>query len=368
MSPVTVPLSSWSDTPTKQSIVDFVAAVTDPDSNDFVPEIDRVAVFDNDGTLWCEMPLYAQLVFAMDRAAELGQGKTLEELKAGGIPALIGLIAATHANITTDEFAEISKAWMATARHPRFERSYLSLVYQPMLELLALLDANGFTCWIFSGGGADFMRVWTEEVYGLPPHRVIGSVGKTEFRIGDHGPELFKGTDVQIVNDGPQKPVSIHTHVGQRPILAAGNTDGDLPMLQWTAANPHRGPCNWRCTTPTLNGSTPTTPTRCSARAPGSCWRPRPTASGQWSTWPPTGERCSRPKAEHAVEGASAPGGRLGGCGSVCTRAQAPSRPGSGRRQAAGIGSARASHRHGARPSRSPSSGPSRAPTCSPSG
>ena len=240
MSGIAEALPSWRDTPTRQSIVDFVAAVTDAQSGEFVPEADRIAVFDNDGTLWAESPMYAQLAFAMDRAAELGQATTLEELKAGGVGALLDLVKLTHGNITTDEFDQACRKWMTASRHPRFGVSYLSTVYQPMLELLALLDDRGFSCWIFSGGGADFMRVWAAELYGLPPHRVIGSIGTTEFRIGDHGPELVKGTGLLFLNDGPQKPVSIHQHVGQRPILAAGNTDGDLPMMQWTAASPHR--------------------------------------------------------------------------------------------------------------------------------
>jgi hypothetical protein len=134
----------------------------------------------------------------------------------------------------------LSRSWLATARHPRFGRPYPQTVYQPMLELLSLLDRSGFTCWIFSGGGTDFMRSWAAEGYGLPPNRVIGSVGETEFRIGADGPELVKGTNIQVINDGPQKPSSIHRHIGQRPLLAAGNTDGDLAMLQWTAASPYR--------------------------------------------------------------------------------------------------------------------------------
>ena len=205
-----------------------------------MPEQDRVAVFDNDGTLWTEQPVYAQLVFAMDRAAELGHPTSLEKLHAGGLAALIELVTLTHTGITTDEFSELSRSWLASARHPRFGRPYPETVYQPMLELLGLLDRNGFSCWIFSGGGTDFMRTWAADVYGLPPHRVIGSVGETEFRTGDSGPELVKSATVQIINDGPQKPSSIHRHIGQRPILAAGNTDGDLAMLQWTAASPGR--------------------------------------------------------------------------------------------------------------------------------
>jgi haloacid dehalogenase-like hydrolase len=233
-------LASWRETPAKQSIVEFVTAVTDRDSLDFVEESGRVAVFDNDGTLWTEQPLYAQLAFAIDRAAELGHPTSPEKLRAGGMAALIELVTLTHAGITTDEFDAACRSWLASARHPRFGRPYPATVYQPMLELLGLLDRNGFSCWIFSGGGTDFMRAWAGNVYGLPPHRVIGSVGETEFRVGDGGPELVKGSAIQVINDGPQKPSSIHRHVGQRPIMAAGNTDGDLAMLQWTAASPHR--------------------------------------------------------------------------------------------------------------------------------
>ena len=233
-------LPSWRQTPTKQSILQFVDAVTSRGSADYVEEPERVAVFDNDGTLWTEQPVYAQLVFALDRAAELGHPTSLEKLHAGGMAALVDLVKLTHAGITTDEFAALCRNWLASARHPRFDRPYPAMVYQPMLELLGLLSRNGFSCWIFSGGGTDFMRVWAAEVYGLPPHRVIGSVGETEFRNGADGPELVKTATIQVVNDGPQKPISIHRHVGQRPILAAGNTDGDLAMLEWAAASPHR--------------------------------------------------------------------------------------------------------------------------------
>lgn len=233
------PLPSWRATPTKQAITDFVTAVTDEDSSTFVPEADRVAVFDNDGTLWAELPMYAQLAFALDRASKMGQPVDPADLKAGGLGALLDLVKLTHGNVTTDEFDAACRRWMAGARHPRFGIPYSSTVYQPMLELLELLRGHGFSCWVFSGGGADFMRAWASDVYGVPKHRLIGSIGTTEFRVGQHGPELLKGTDLQILNDGAQKPVSIHTHVGQRPILAAGNTDGDLPMLQWTAASPY---------------------------------------------------------------------------------------------------------------------------------
>jgi hypothetical protein len=233
-------LPSWRETSAKRSIVEFVAAVTDRNSPDFCPESARVAVFDNDGTLWTERPFYAQLAFALDRAAELGRPTTIEELREGGMAALVELVTLTHANITIDEFDSACRTWLAAARHPRFGRPYPQTVYQPMLELLALLDDKGFSCWIFSGGGTDFMRTWAGDAYGLPPHRVIGSVGNTEFRVGDGGPELVKTPGTGVLDDGPQKPSSIHRHVGQRPILAAGNTDGDLAMLQWTTANPHR--------------------------------------------------------------------------------------------------------------------------------
>jgi hypothetical protein len=233
-------LPSWRDTPVKTAITEFVAAVTNPDLPTFVSEVDRIAVFDNDGTITTERPLYTQMAFVLDRAAELGKPTTLDELQAGGLGTALELLKLTHASITTEEFAEVCRSWMATARHPRFDRPYGETVYQPMVELLRYLEANGFTCWIFSGGGADFMRSWAVEVLGLPPHRVFGSLGATEFRMGDSGPELLKGVDVQLLDDGPQKPISIHQHVGQRPILAAGNTNGDLPMLQWTAGNARR--------------------------------------------------------------------------------------------------------------------------------
>jgi hypothetical protein len=232
-------LPSWRDTDARRSILDFVAAVTDPKSDAFVPEIDRVAVFDNDGTISTEQP-YTQLAFMLDRAAELGRPTTPEELKAGGLPAVLELVGLTHGSISTEAFNTAVRDWIAKARHPRFGRSYAAMVYQPMIELLKLLDTNGFACWVFSGGGSDFMRAWAPEVFGIPPHRIIGSSGSVTFQIGDSGPELIKGTDLKVIDDKEQKPVSIHNAVGQRPIFAAGNTDGDLAMLQWTAGSPYR--------------------------------------------------------------------------------------------------------------------------------
>jgi hypothetical protein len=233
-------LPSWNETDVKHSIVEFVHAVTDRSSSDFVPVDDRVAVFDNDGTLATEMPLYTQLAFAVARSVELGQPITIEDLKTGGRAKVIELVALTHGSITTDEFDRVCRDWMAAATHPTSGRPFTAMVYQPMLELLRLLEDHEFTCWIFSGGGTDFMRSWAPSVYGLAPHRLIGSVGTTTSHNSEAGPELRKGTDIEILDDGPQKPISIHRHIGQRPLLAAGNTDGDLPMLQWTASNPHR--------------------------------------------------------------------------------------------------------------------------------
>ncbi len=213
--------------------------MTDPGSPDFIPDRDRIAVFDNDGTLWTEQPVYAQLMFALDRAAELGQPTSLEELHAGGMAALLKLVALTHAGITTEEFGTVVKScW------PRPSIRASGGPTRPRCTSRCWncsgSDRSGFSCWIFSGGGADFMRTWTADAYGLPPHRVIGSVGETEFRVGDGGPELLKTAKVGVVDDGPQKPSSIHRHIGQRPVLAAGNTDGDLAMLQWTSASPFR--------------------------------------------------------------------------------------------------------------------------------
>jgi hypothetical protein len=176
----------------------------------------------------------------LDRAAELGKPTTAEELNAGGIPAVLELVAFTHGSISTDEFKRVVGEWIASARHPRFRRAYSAMVYQPMIELLALLDAHGFDCWVFSGGGSDFMRAWAPEVFGIPPHRIIGSSGSVTFQMGDAGAELIKGTDLKVIDDKEQKPVSIHNAVGQRPIFAAGNTDGDLAMLQWAAGSPYR--------------------------------------------------------------------------------------------------------------------------------
>jgi len=245
------PLPSWNETGTKRAIVDFVQAVTDPDDGSFVRPEDRIATFDNDGTLWSEQPAYFQLMFAIDRIKALApehpdwtttqpfkaalQGD-LSALAASGERGLLELVMTTHAGTTTAEFAQIVTEWIATARHPRFERSYTDLVFQPMLELMDYLRANGFKIFIVSGGGVEFMRVFAEEIYGIPPEQVIGSSIMTRYEYRDGKPALLRLPEIHFIDDGPGKPVGINEHIGKRPIAAFGNSDGDLQMLQWTAA------------------------------------------------------------------------------------------------------------------------------------
>ena len=245
------PLPSWNDGATKKAIVTFVEKVTKKGSPDFVPEAERIATFDNDGCLWAEQPMYFQLLFALDRVkalapqhpewkdkepfASLLKGDVKGAL-AGGEPALVQIVAATHAGMTTEEFNKIVKDWIATARHPVTKRPYTEMVYQPMLELLAYLRANGFKTFIVSGGGIEFMRPWTDKVYGIPPEQVVGSSGKTKFELRDGKPVLMKLPEVNFIDDKTGKPVGINDHIGRRPIAAFGNSDGDLQMLQWTAA------------------------------------------------------------------------------------------------------------------------------------
>ena len=243
------PLPSWNDGAAKTAITGFVSRVTRDGGNDFVPVPQRIAVFDNDGTLWCEQPVYFQFAFALDQIRTLaprhpewkssGPFRSLlkNDLKgvlASGEKGLLQLVAASHSGMTTDEFARSVTDWLATARHPRFNRPYDSLVYQPMLELLAYLRANGFKTFVVSGGGIDFMRPWMERVYGIPPEQVVGSSGVTTFaRQPDGSTALIKQAKVEFVDDGPGKPAGIHRFIGRRPIFAFGNSDGDLHMLQW---------------------------------------------------------------------------------------------------------------------------------------
>lgn len=249
------PLPSWNAGSTKSAIVAFVEEVTQPNGADFVPAPERVAVFDNDGTLWSEQPVYFQLLFAMDRVKALAPDHpewetqqpfqaVLEHdkkaLLASGKKGLGQIIMSTHAGATTDEFSAIVTDWVNTARHPTLDRPYTELVYQPMLELLDFLRDNGFKTYIVSGGGIEFMRPWAERVYGIPPEQVIGSSIKTKFEIRDGEPQLLRLGEVNFVDDKEGKPVGINQHIGRRPILAFGNSDGDLQMLQWTAGNQHR--------------------------------------------------------------------------------------------------------------------------------
>jgi phosphoserine phosphatase len=245
------PLPSWNDTGCKKAIIAFVQETTDPKSKSFVPREDRIAVFDNDGTLWAEQPMYVQLAFALDRVKALApqhpewQTKEpfkaalagdLKALAAGGKQALVDLVMATHANLTTDEFAKIVTDWLATAKHPRFQRPYTEVVYQPMLELLKYLRANGFKTFIVSGGGVEFLRTFAEKVYGVPPEQVIGSTIATKFEMKDGKPVLMRLPQIDFIDDKAGKPVGINKFIGRRPIFAFGNSDGDLQMLQWTAA------------------------------------------------------------------------------------------------------------------------------------
>ena len=247
------PLPAWDDGPAKQAIVAFVETVTRPGSGGFVPPAERIAVFDNDGTLWAEQPIYFQAVFAFDRVRAMAPDHPewkrtqpfkailegdLEAALAGGEQALLEIVMATHAGMATDAFEGLVADWIATARHPRFDRPYRECVYQPMLELLGYLRANGFQTWIVSGGGIEFMRPWVEEVYGIPPQQVVGSSIRTRFELRDGEPVLVRLPEIDFIDDKEGKPVGIQRHIGRRPIAAFGNSDGDLAMLQWTAAGP----------------------------------------------------------------------------------------------------------------------------------
>jgi phosphoglycolate phosphatase-like HAD superfamily hydrolase len=248
----TDPLPSWNDGTARKSITEFVERVTTQGGADFVPPAERIAVFDNDGTLWCEQPIYFQAAFALDRVRVMapshpewksqqpfkaflsGDSKALAEQ---GEKGLLTLVAAAHSGMTTDAFGRSVADWLATAKHPRFNRPYNELIYQPMLELLTYLRANGFKTFIVSGGGVEFMRVWAEQAYGVPPEQVVGSSGAVKFEIGANGkPSLLKTAKIEFVDDGPGKPAGINRFIGRRPIFAFGNSDGDLQMLQWTAA------------------------------------------------------------------------------------------------------------------------------------
>ncbi|WP_246770896.1 HAD family hydrolase [Aestuariivirga sp. YIM B02566] len=248
----TDPLPSWNDGPAKQAILDFVKRVTVEGAVDFVPVPERIAVFDNDGTLWSEQPIYFQFAFAVDRvkalAPEHPEWKTEEPFKsllagdlkglvASGEKGLLEIMAVSHTGMTTESFTKTVTDWLAGAQHPRFKRPYTDLVYQPMLELTFYLRAQGFKTFIVSGGGIEFMRPWTEKIYGIPPEQVVGSSGVVKFEMSADGkPTLMKEAKVEFIDDGPGKPVGINRFIGRRPVFAFGNSDGDQQMLEWTAA------------------------------------------------------------------------------------------------------------------------------------
>jgi len=245
------PLPSWNDTDTKKAIVEFVEKVTKEGSPDFIEEDERIATFDNDGTLWAEKPMYFQLYYALDKLKEMApqhpEWKTQEPfasalkgdmkgVAATGKEGLLKIIGATHAGMTVDEFSDSVTKWMATAKHPTTGKSFLEMTYQPMKELLAYLRANGFKTYIVSGGGIEFMRPWTEEAYGIPPEQVVGSSLKMKYEIKDGKPVLMKLAEVDLIDDKAGKPVGIQSHIGRRPVFAAGNSDGDFEMLEWTTS------------------------------------------------------------------------------------------------------------------------------------
>jgi phosphoserine phosphatase len=247
------PLPSWNDTAPKKAILAFVAKVTKDGSPDFVPAAERIATFDNDGTLWCEHPMYTELAFSLDRVKTLAdkhpEWKEKQPFKAvidddrkalaeAGEKGMFEMVVATHAGMTTKQFEETVLDWLATAKHPRFKRPYTECVYQPMLELLAYLRANGFKTFIVSGGTIDFMRPWTEKVYGVPPEQVVGTTFKTKFVVKDDKSAVVIEPAIDLIDDKAGKPVGIAKFIGRRPIMAFGNSDGDFEMLEYTTTGP----------------------------------------------------------------------------------------------------------------------------------
>ena len=247
------PLPSWNDGKAKQSIVAFVDQVTKKGSAHFVPPQERIATFDNDGTLWSEQPMYFQLFFAIDRVKQLAPNHPewkdkepfasllkgdVKSALAGGEHAIFEIVMATHAGMTSEAFDKIVKDWLAKAKHPVTKRHYTEMVYQPMLEVLEYLRANDFKTYIVSGGGIDFMRPWAEAVYGIPPEQVIGSSIKTKFEMRDGKPVLVRLPELNFFDDKEGKPIAINHHIGRRPIAAFGNSDGDLQMMQWATSGP----------------------------------------------------------------------------------------------------------------------------------
>ena len=249
------PLPSWNSGNTKQAILDYIADVTNPESVNFIPISERIATFDNDGNLWSEQPAYFQLLFAMERIKALApdhpEWKTQQPFKAVleddmtelakyGTHGILELVMVSHAGMTTEEFESIANEWLATARHPRFNRSFTDLVYQPMLELLQFLRENDFKTFIVSGGGIEFMRPWVEEIYGIPTYQVVGSSIRTEFDYNNGDPVIRRLPEMDFIDDKEGKPIGIHKFIGKKPVFASGNSDGDLQMMQWTASNDYK--------------------------------------------------------------------------------------------------------------------------------
>jgi len=247
------PLPSWNDGATKRSITTFVEKTTKPGSPDFVPPAGRIAVFDNDGTLWCEQPMYVQAFYVFDSIKRMAPQHPewqeqepfasvlkgdLKAALAGGEKALVGMLMATHSGMTTEEFEKAVTNWLAIAKHPKTGRPFTEMVYQPMLELLAYLRANGFKTFIVSGGGIEFMRPWTENVYGIPPEQVVGSSGGLKYELRNGTPVIVKTPELVLNDDKEGKPLGIQQHIGRRPIAAFGNSDGDFEMLEWTTGGP----------------------------------------------------------------------------------------------------------------------------------
>jgi phosphoglycolate phosphatase-like HAD superfamily hydrolase len=245
-------LASWREGPTRQAIVDFVERTTKPGSPDFIAPAERIAVFDNDGTLWSEQPLYFQFLFALDRVRALAprhpEWKTtapfkwvldndLASLKQSGTKELLAIVAATHAGVTTEEFTSVVRDWMADARHPVSGRRFDAMVFKPMQELMQYLRENGYGTWIVSGGGQEFLRAWCEAAYGIPPHQVIGSYSGLKYQTGD-SPSILKTEQPELIDDHAGKPVGIQRFLGRRPVMAFGNSDGDFEMLEWTTSGP----------------------------------------------------------------------------------------------------------------------------------
>ncbi|MEL6113641.1 HAD family hydrolase [Photobacterium sp. SP02] len=245
------PLPSWNDTATKQQMMQFVEQTTDSSSAQFVPASERIATFDNDGTLWAEQPAYFQLFYAIDRVKALAdkhpEWKTeepfasilkgdMEGVKKSGMEGLMKLVMVTHANMTTEQFSQSVEQWMQTAKHPVTNKPFTDMVYQPMLELLNYLRSNGYKTYIVSGGGVEFMRSWAPQVYGIPPEQILGSSIKTEYKLIDGKPAITRLPEIDFIDDKEGKPVNIQKIIGRRPVIAFGNSDGDLAMLQWTKA------------------------------------------------------------------------------------------------------------------------------------